>query len=101
VLVLCTGAAGAMLLLFRPDARHRGVPAAYAGALRLLERRGLRRDASATARDFTACVRVAVPAAGPVFEALTETYLAERFGGRTDPSAALQLEELRERLREA
>jgi transglutaminase-like putative cysteine protease len=101
VLVLCAGAAGAMLWRLRPDARHRGVPAAYAGALRLLERRGLRRDASATARDFTACVRVAVPAAGPVFEALTETYLAERFGKRTDPSAALQLEELRERLREA
>jgi hypothetical protein len=101
VLMLCAGAAGAVLWRLRPGARHRGVPAAYAGALRLLERRGLRRDASATARDFTASVRAAIPPAAPAFEALTETYLAERFGGRTDPSAAVQLEELREQLREA
>jgi len=101
VLLLCAGAAGAVLWQLRPDPRHRSVPAAYAGALRSLERRGLRRDASATARDFTACVHAAIPAAGPAFEALTETYLAERFGGRMDPSAPEQLKDLRERLRNA
>jgi hypothetical protein len=101
VLLLCTGALGAVLWQLRPDPRHRGVPAAYKGALRLLERRGLRRDASSTARDFSASVRAAIPAAGPAFEALTETYLAERFGGRPDVSAPEQLKRLRERLREA
>jgi hypothetical protein len=98
-LLLCAGAAGAALWQLRPDARHRGLPAAYTGALRLLERRGLSRDASATARDFSAAVGAAIPAAGPAFEALTETYLAERFGGRPGTSAPAQLEELRERLR--
>ena len=37
----------------------------------------------------------------PAFAALTESYLAERFGGRPDSSAPEQLNELRERLREA
>jgi transglutaminase-like putative cysteine protease len=97
-LVACAGTAGALLWRLRPDPRLRGVPAAYAGALRLLARRGLRREASATARDFSARVGAAIPAAGPTFEALTESYLAERFGGRPDPSARDQLKELRERL---
>jgi transglutaminase-like putative cysteine protease len=101
VLLLCTGALGAVLWQLRPDPRHRGVPAAYTGALRLLERRGLRRDASTAARDFSASVRAAIPAAGPAFEALTETYLEKRFGGRSAASAPEQLKQLRERLREA
>jgi transglutaminase-like putative cysteine protease len=101
VLVLCAGAAGAALWRLTPDPRHRGIPAAYASALRLLARRGLHRGASATARDFTAAVRAAIPPAGPVFAALTETYLAERFGGRMGPSIPEHLNELRERLRES
>jgi hypothetical protein len=94
------GALGAALWRLKPDARHRGVPAAYAGALRLLERRGLSRDPAATARDFSATVSEAVPPAGPVFEALTQTYRAERFGTRPGTAAPAQLEQLRERLRE-
>jgi hypothetical protein len=99
ILALCTAAAGVALWRLRPPARHRGVPAAYADALRLLEHRGLMRGASATAREFTAAVGAAAPTAGPAFHGLTEAYLGERFGGRPDPRAPERLNELRERLR--
>jgi hypothetical protein len=100
IVVLCAGAAGAALWRLRTPARHRGLPVAYAGALQRLARRGLTRDATATARDFAASVHAALPAAGPVFAALTEGYLGERFGGRSDPAAASLLAQLSERLRE-
>ena len=63
------------------------LPPAYARALRLLARRGLSRSPSATARDFAAEVEARQP--GPVataFRAVTESYLAERFGERPAPS---------------
>src|SRR4029453_18271359 len=63
-------------------------PADYRRALRMLARRGLLRGASTPARDFAHLVRGRVPApAADAFDALTEPYLAERFGSRpaTDP----------------
>jgi transglutaminase-like putative cysteine protease len=83
--------------------RLRGVrlPAAYAEALRLLERRrGLRREASAPARDFARrAARVLPPAAAAAFWSLTEAYLAERFGGRPARSTRPALRTLRDTLR--
>jgi transglutaminase-like putative cysteine protease len=96
--MLCVGAAGATLWRVRPRVRATGLPTAYADALRLLERRGLRRAHTTTAREFAAAVRDALPAASPAFDALTEAYLGERFGGRADPSSRRRLTELRERL---
>jgi transglutaminase-like putative cysteine protease len=70
--------------------RHRGrsrkaprVSPAYRTALRLLARRGLVRGPADTARGFaSAAAKVLSPAGGAAFAALTERYLAERFGGR-------------------
>jgi transglutaminase-like putative cysteine protease len=92
----------ALVLARRRRARSRDrVPAAYAAALRLLARRGLDRPPAATARDFArhAATRLPAPAAES-FDALTERYLAERFGGHADAerSAGL-LRALRDSLR--
>jgi hypothetical protein len=68
-------------------------PADYRRALRMLARRGLLRGASTPARDFAHLVRGRVPApAADAFDALTESYLAERFGSRpaTDRGAVLR-----------
>jgi hypothetical protein len=63
-------------------ARRRGaLPEAYAGALRLLARRGLERGPACTARDFAREVAAKLPVAAPSFAAITESYLRERFGG--------------------
>jgi hypothetical protein len=75
-------------------------PAAYAKALRLLARCGLRRGPATTARDFAA--RVAAEqtrAVAAAFDTLTEAYLAERFGGRPPGPAAAALDVLRASLR--
>jgi transglutaminase-like putative cysteine protease len=82
--------AGALLLLRRIRARRReALPAGYARALRLLARRGLRRAPCATARGFAEQVEAALGApVGEPFHALTEAYLAERFGGRPAPAGA-------------
>jgi hypothetical protein len=75
-------------------------PAAYAKALRLLARRGLKREPATTARDFAARVSSEQPAAvAAAFRTLTETYLAERFGGRPAGPTLAALETLRESLR--
>jgi transglutaminase-like putative cysteine protease len=75
-------------------------PAAYAKALRLLARRGLRRGPATTAREFAARVGSEQPGAvATAFERLTEAYLAERFGGRAPGSAAAALDALRTSLR--
>ena len=76
------------------------LPAAYAKALRLLARRGLRRGPATTARDFAARVRaVQTRAVAAAFDTLTEAYLAERFGGRPPGPAAAALDDLRASLR--
>ena len=85
-------AAGARWLRAR---RPSPLPPAYARALRLLARRGLPRSATATARDFAAEVDARQPGAvATAFRALTESYLAERFGERPAPSHAAELRAL-------
>jgi transglutaminase-like putative cysteine protease len=75
--------------------RGSALPAAYARALRLLARRGLVRSAAATARGFAAEVDTRHPGAvATAFRALTESYLAERFGECTAPSHAEELRAL-------
>jgi transglutaminase-like putative cysteine protease len=78
-------AAFAALALARGRRRRtdRALPAWYARALRLLARRGYRRAPAVTARAFARQVREREPAAvATAFDALTEAYLAQRFGGR-------------------
>jgi transglutaminase-like putative cysteine protease len=59
------------------------LPVWYARGLRLLARRGHTRAPAVTARAFARQVREREPAAvAAAFEALTEAYLAQRFGGR-------------------
>jgi hypothetical protein len=83
---------GAALLLARRILRRRrrgALPETYGRALRLLARRGLERGPACTARDFVHEVRGKLPAAAPAFDAITESYLRERFGGiRRDPAHA-------------
>ena len=86
----------------RPKTRRKGLPITYSDGLELLARHGLRRSPTATARDFAAAVHAAYPAAGPAFEAITESYLAERFGGFSSNSGVGQhLDALREGLARA
>jgi transglutaminase-like putative cysteine protease len=81
----------------RPGAR---VPESYAAALRLLARRGLVRAPATPARAFAStAARVLPPPAADAFAALTEAYLAERFGGRHDAGGAEELRLLRDSLR--
>jgi hypothetical protein len=81
--------------------RRRAAPALpvwYAQALRLLARRGHARAPAETARAFARHVREREPAAvAAAFDALTEAYLAQRFGGRAAPGET-HLEALRARL---
>lgn len=83
--------------------RHRARPALprdYAAALRLLARRGLVRDAALPARDFARRAAASLPEpAARAFAALTERYLAERFGGESAPAGAAELRLLRDSLR--
>ncbi len=93
----------AVLLLANRHRRRRALPLprSYARALALLARRGLRRPASHTARQFAAEVTDATTArAAAAFDALTEAYLAERFGARKPPTdGAAQLAVLTRHLR--
>ena len=84
----------------RGPARH--LPPFYAEALRLLERRtGLVRGEAVAARDFARrAARTVPPAAAAAFWSLTETYLAERFGGRRTGSRPEALHTLRDALRQ-
>jgi hypothetical protein len=100
---LSVGAVALLALSWRRRGgpRHAGVPQQYLRALRLLQRRGLVRGDTTPARAFVLTVRAEVPAAASVaFDALTENYLAERFGERPPhPHSARQLAELRDGLR--
>lgn len=95
----------ALLVELRRRRRRRGrpeaaVPESYRKALRLLARRGLHRPPSLPARPFAAraASELGEPAAR-TFDALTECYLAERFGGRRDTRAPELLARLRRELR--
>jgi transglutaminase-like putative cysteine protease len=86
----CTLAFAALLraLWRRQRAEPDAPPAAYAQALRLLARRGLVRRASTPARELARSVRARFsPDAADAFDALTEAYLAERFGGHPPADA--------------
>ncbi len=96
-------AAAALLLGLATRLRRRerppAPPAFYREALRLLARRGRERGPAAPARAFARRVAEALPEApAAAFQAVSEAYLAQRFGGR--PAAAPpQLQILREELR--
>jgi len=91
----------ATFLLRRRRQQKDPVPTYYAQALRLLARRGARRDPGDTARAFAARSAAALgPEPALAFAQLTEIYLAERFGGRSAPvDGAQALRLLRDRLR--
>lgn len=77
-------AAGGLAAAARAHAgrRRSPVPGYYRAALRLVARRGPRREAAATARAHAAEVAQALgPAPARAFARVTELYLAERFGG--------------------
>jgi transglutaminase-like putative cysteine protease len=101
VVLLCGGALlGVAWQITRRRRTQPEIPASYARALRLLARRGLVRDGSATARAFAARAAGSLhPAAARAFAALTESYLAERFGGHAGHDEVAQLKALREALR--
>ncbi len=72
--------------------RKETLPRAYRRALRMLERRGLQRSPSTTARAFANQVRTALPeGAGNAFASLTESYLGERFGAQPCPASDIHL----------
>jgi transglutaminase-like putative cysteine protease len=82
--------------LLRRRRRGPGPPRAYEKALRLLARQGLERAPHETARGFAREVHAARPGeAARVFEQLTESYLLERFGGRTDEQSLARVRDLR------
>jgi transglutaminase-like putative cysteine protease len=102
VLLLCAGLAAVTLWRWRRGGeRAARAPASYARALRLLARRGLVRAPSMPARAFGAQVGARVPpqVAG-AFCALTEAYLAARFGGRPERDASAWLRSMRRGLRD-
>ena len=87
-------------LVYRARRRRDPRPATYTAGLRLLARRGLVREPAATARAFSREVgRRLSPAAANAFEALTEHYLAERFGDAGYPAGEVKLRALRVALR--
>jgi len=98
--VLLFGAAAAADLRRRRRRERARVHAGYAHALRLLARRGHRRSEAQTARDFArALAEQLPPTAASAFGAITETYLAERFGNASPTPAGPELRLLRDSLR--
>jgi len=99
--IAAAGLGLAALALRRRRAREdAGPPAFYTAALRLLARRGHVRPASATPRRFARDVAPALPApAAEAFAALTERYLAARFGGLEAGDGPGLLRTLRDSLR--
>jgi transglutaminase-like putative cysteine protease len=84
-----------------PTRRSAGLPRDYARALRLLRRRGLGRGEATSARAFASEVAARIPREGAeAFAALTEAYLAERFGAARPTSASGELARLRASLRD-
>jgi len=76
------------------------VPNYYDRALRALSRRGLVRTPTLGARDFARASSTELPEpAAAAFSRLTESYLAERFGGRAPADPATDLHDLHQALR--
>lgn len=76
------------------------IPPAYARALRLLARHDLLPSPTRTPRVFAREVAHALgPAGAAAFAAITEAYLAERYGGRPPRPASNELRVLRDSLR--
>jgi hypothetical protein len=86
-----------LLLWHVRGARSRtAVPNYYDRALRVLSRRGLVRTPTLGARDFARASSTELPGpAAAAFSRLTESYLAERFGGRAPADPATDLRDLR------
>jgi transglutaminase-like putative cysteine protease len=94
------GVAVGSFLVYRARRRRDPRPVTYAAALRLLARRGLVRAPATTARTFSRNAgRRLPPTAAAAFEALTEHYLAERFGAADYPAGEAKLRALRAALR--
>ncbi len=91
-LLVFLGAAGLIYWRHRLATSAATRPLAYQKALRLLARRGWRRDATTSARDFAARLgqQLSRDAAG-AFERITEDYLAERFGKMPSPDLNAEL----------
>ncbi len=101
---VAAAAALAIPVLRRLRARREGprLPRDYAHALRLLRRRGLTRAPATSARAFAQAVAQRIPADGATaFGALTDAYLAERFGERAARSRPQELAALRASLKRA
>jgi hypothetical protein len=97
--VLFAAGASADLRRRRRRARTR-VPVGYTRALRLLARRGHVRGEAQTARDFARGLAGQLPPdAVQAFAAITDQYLAERFGARSAAHGAADLRRLRDSLR--
>ena len=97
---LALGVGGLAFDLRRRRRRRGEVPRFYQEALRLLGRKGLVREPATTARGFASLAREKLsPSAARSFAALTESYLAERFGGRRSATVQAELRALRDSLR--
>lgn len=98
--LIAAAVALAAALWLRHEHRRRGdarVPEAYRRAQRMLARRGLTRAPNVTARDFARRVARVLPTSGAeAFEAITEAYLAERFGARPPSEQEVTLAALRD-----
>ena len=91
---------GGLAFDLRRRKRRDGVPRFYEEALRLLRRKGLVRDTATTARAFASLARDKLsPPAARTFAAITESYLAERFGGHPAATVEAELRALRDSLR--
>jgi hypothetical protein len=91
---------GGLAFDFRRRKPRAGAPRFYQDALRLLRRKGLARDSTTTARAFLSLAREELsPAGARSFAAITESYLAERFGGHPAARAEEELRALRDSLR--
>jgi transglutaminase-like putative cysteine protease len=101
--VFIVGSIGALVFALyrirRPGKKRITLPRSYAQALALLRRRGLPRTRATTARDYAKQVQDRVPAeAARAFSAITESYLAERFGRVPATVDAVHLKTLRRKL---
>jgi len=91
---------GGLAYDLRRRKQREGAPRFYEQALRLLRRKGLVRDSATTARTFASLARQKLsPAAARNFTAITESYLAERFGGHPAATIQAELRALRDSLR--
>ncbi len=98
--VLVVTALAAADLRRRLRGKRQRLPVVYARALRLLARSGHERAAAETARGFARAVSEHVPpAAAQAFAAITDAYLAQRFGGARPLPAGPELRRLRDSLR--